>query len=95
MAGVEANPAREPSRPLQDQACHESTGETRDKDHRGYHGDQVNRPWVVASTDKFDMAGAVFVSICMKAHGSGLHLLSEGPPFASTEYHVLRRAGAA
>jgi hypothetical protein len=30
---------------------------------------------VVASTHKFDMAGAVFVSIRVKAHGSGFHLL--------------------
>jgi hypothetical protein len=49
------------------------------KDGRGYHGDQVNGPRVVASTHKFDMAGAVFVSICVKAHGGGLNLLSEDP----------------
>jgi hypothetical protein len=62
--------------------CDERTGKARDKDHRSYHGDQVNGPRVVASTHEFDMAGVVFVSICMKAHGSGLHLLSEGPPMA-------------
>ena len=67
---------------LQDQACHESTGEADHKDGRGYHRDQVNGPRVVVSTHKFDMAGAVFVSICVKAHGSSLHLLSEGPPLA-------------
>ena len=49
------------------------------KDGRGYHGDQVNGPRVVASTHKFDMAGAVLVSICVKAHGGGLNLLSEDP----------------
>jgi hypothetical protein len=56
-----------------------SATEADHKDGRGYHDDQVNGPRVVASTHKFDMAGAVFVSICVKAHGGGLNLLSEDP----------------
>ena len=58
---------------------HESTGEARDKHHRCYQGDQVNAPPVVASAHKFDMGGAVFVSICVKAHGGSLHLRSAVP----------------
>jgi hypothetical protein len=84
---------------LPDQVCHESTGEARDKHHRGYQGDQVNAPRVVASAHKFDMGGAIFVSICVKAHGGSLHLRNavpsektpngprRGPPLAHTEYH--------
>jgi hypothetical protein len=86
--------------------CHESTGEARDKHHRRYQGDQVNVPRVVASAHKIDMGGAVFVSICVKAHGGSLHLRSavpsekipngprRGPPLAHTEYHVPRPPGA-
>jgi len=91
---------------LPDQVCHESTGEARDKHPRGYQDDQVNAPRVVASAHKIDMGGAVFVSICVKAHGGSLHLRSavpsekipngprRGPPLAHTEYHVPRPPGA-
>jgi hypothetical protein len=64
---------------LVDEVCRESPREAHQHDGRGYHGNQVNGPRVLAFTHKVDVPRVAFVSIYVKVHSSSLHLRS-GPP---------------
>jgi hypothetical protein len=52
----------------------DGTGEAHQQDARSYHGDQVDRPTMPASTDQVEVSGTAFVDVGVKAH--------DGPPRA-------------